>query len=75
MKSLYSGKFDIDVLFIDSLEVFYCFDLNTFIIDDYVVSEKVFDRLTIEKIIFGFFYDICCINEKEEISISLLIEI
>ena len=66
---------DVDVIFVDTLEIVnLCYlDLFPFKID--VLAEEVLRCARVEEIIFRFFNDIGGVDEKEEVAVAFLIEI
>lgn len=75
MESLDRGKLDTNIVRLARAEITHLSHFDGLIIERDFIIEKVFGTVAIQKVRFGLLDDIIGIDEKQKVSISLVIEI
>ena len=75
MQLLNGCKADIDVVFVDTLEIIHLRHGDRLPFKTHVLTEKVFCSARVEEVILCLFDDIGRVDEKEEVAVAFLIEV
>ena len=75
VESLDRGKFDTNIVRLARAKIAHLSHFDGLIIESDFVIEKVFGAVAIQKVRFGLLDDIVGIDEKQKVSISLVVEI
>ena len=75
MELLNRREADVDVVFMDTVKIVYLCKCDSLSSDMDIFVEKVFCGVGFQEVILGFSNDVGRIDEKEKVSVTLLVEV